>query len=96
MNVLIKPIMTEKAVNQMELLNVYSFVVDKRANKIQIKEAIEQLYDVKVDGVRTMIYPVLRKNKYSKKGMIVGKKKSYKKAIVKLSGDDKIDVYNNL
>ena len=68
MNILIKPIITEKATDHSELFNRYGFVVDMRANKIEIKEAIEQAYGVSVNKVRTMNYPVQRSTKYTKKG----------------------------
>lgn len=95
MSVLIKPILTEKAINHTDKLNVYAFIVDIKANKIEIKKEIEELYSVKVNKVRTMIHPALRKAKNTRKGIIIGKKKSYKKAIVHLI-DDTIDFYNNI
>ncbi len=96
MSILIKPIITEKATDQSEVFNRYGFVVDLKANKIQIKAAIEQAYGVSVEKVRTMIYPVTRKTKHTKRGISVGKKGAYKKAIVQLAEGDNIDFYSNI
>ena len=95
MSILIKPIVTEKANIQCEQRNVYAFVVDRGANKIQIKEAVETVYNVEVVKVRTMIYPVFRKSKYTQKGLVVSKRNAYKKAIVQVAGDGTIDFYNS-
>ena len=96
MDILIKPIITEKATDQSELFNRYGFVVDTRANKIEIKEAIEQAYGVSVNRVRTMNYPVKRNTKFTKKGVVTGMKGAYKKAIVELAEGDNIDFYSNI
>jgi len=96
MSILIKPIITEKATDQSELSNCFTFVVDKKANKIEIKEAVEQAYGVSVHKVRTMVYPVKRKSKYTKRGMVTGQTGAYKKAIVQLAEGDNIDFYSNI
>ena len=96
MSILIKPIITEKVTDQSELFNRYGFVVDLKANKIEIKQAVEQAYGVSVNNVRTMIYPVNRKTKFTKKGMVTGKTGAYKKAIVELAEGDNIDFYSNI
>lgn len=96
MGILIKPIITEKATNDSELFNRYAFVVDKRANKIEIKDAVETAYGVSIESVRTMNYPVKRNTKYTKKGLVTGTKAAYKKAIVQLAEGESIDFYNNL
>ncbi len=96
MNILVKPIITEKATNDSELYNRYSFVVDKRANKIEIKDAVETAYGVSIQSVKTMNYPVQRNTKYTKKGLVTGMKAGYKKAIVQLAEGESIDFYNNL
>lgn len=96
MSILIKPIITEKATNDSELFNRYAFVVDKRANKIDIKDAVESAYGVSIESVKTMNYPVSRNTKYTKKGLVTGTKSSYKKAIVQLAEGESIDFYNNL
>ena len=96
MNILIKPIITEKATSDSEVFNRYTFVVDKRANKLQIKGAVEATYGVAIASVRTMNYPVIRNTKFTKKGMVTGMKGAYKKAIVQLAEGESIDFYNNL
>jgi large subunit ribosomal protein L23 len=96
MSILIKPIITEKATDQSELSNCFSFVVRKTANKIEIKEAVEHAYGVSVDKVRTMTYPVKRKTKFTKKGLVTGKVGAYKKAVVQLAEGDNIDFYSNI
>ncbi len=96
MRILIKPIITEKATQDSELNNRYTFVVDKRANKIQIKEEVEAVYDVSVEKVRTMIVRADRKSRYTKQGMVTGKTSAYKKAVVQVSDGDTIDLYSNI
>jgi large subunit ribosomal protein L23 len=96
MSILIKPIITEKATDQSELSNCFSFVVKKTANKIQVKEAVESAYGVSVREVRTMNYPVKRKTKYTKQGLVESMKGGYKKAIVQLADGDNIDFYSNI
>ncbi len=96
MNILIKPIITEKATNDSELFNRYAFVVDKRANKLEIKDAVETAYGVTISSVKTLNYPVKRNTKYTKKGLVTGMKGAYKKAIVQLAEGESIDFYNNL
>ena len=96
MNILFKPIITEKASKISERLNQYTFLVDKRSNKIQIKKSVEETYDVKVDKVSTINYGSERKKRYTKNGIQNGKSNSIKKAIVKLAEGDKIDFYDNL
>lgn len=94
MSILIKPIITEKVTKDGELFNRFAFVVDKRANKVEIKKAVESAYDVTVLEVNTMIYRVNRSVKYTKSGMISGKTNAYKKAIVQLKEGETIDFYN--
>lgn len=96
MNILVKPIITEKATNDSELYNRYAFVVDKRANKLEIKDAVESAYGVTISSVKTLNYPVKRNTKYTKKGLVTGMKGAYKKAIVQLAEGESIDFYNNL
>lgn len=96
MSILIKPIITEKANNDSELFNRYTFVVDKRANKIEIKETVEKIYGVTIESVKTMNYPIERKTKYTKKGIAESKTGGYKKAIVQLAEGDSIDFYSNI
>ena len=96
MNILIKPIVTEKMTGQGEDSNRYGFIVDQRANKIQIKKAVEELYNVSVTSVNTMRYGGKRKMRYTRTGIVSGKTKSYKKAIITLSEGDTIDFYSNI
>ena len=95
MSILIKPIITEKATADSEKFNRYTFVVNKKANKIQIKDAVEATYGVTVEKVRTLNHPALRKTKFTKKGLVSGLTSGYKKAVVQLA-DGEIDFYNNL
>lgn len=96
MSVLIKPIITEKMTSDSELFNRYGFVVDPKANKLQIKEAVEETYGVSVKKVRTMNYGPTRRTKYTKTGIQQGKTNSFKKAIVDVEEGDVIDFYSNL
>jgi large subunit ribosomal protein L23 len=96
MNILIKPIVTEKMTAQGEEFNRYGFVVEKTANKLQIKLAVEELYDVKVSEVNTMRYPGKRKQRHTKSGVSIGKTPSYKKAVVALAEGEVIDFYSNI
>tara|TARA_Y100000385_G_scaffold166032_1_gene172068 strand:+ start:639 stop:929 length:291 start_codon:yes stop_codon:yes gene_type:complete len=96
MSILIKPIITEKATNDSELFNRYAFVVDKNANKIEIKKAVETAYGVSISSVKTLNYPVQKNTKFTKKGLVTGKKGGYKKAIIQLAEGESIDFYNNL
>lgn len=95
MSILIKPIITEKATGDSEKFNRYTFVVNKNANKVQIKDAVEEAYGVTVEKVRTLNHPALRKTKYTKKGLVSGLTSGYKKAVVQLA-EGEIDFYNNL
>ena len=96
MQILIKPIVTEKLNDISEKLNRFGFVVKKDANKLQIKKAVEEMYNVTVEGVNTMNYAGKVKSRYTKSGVQVGKTAAYKKAIVTLVEGDKIDFYSNI
>lgn len=96
MKVIFEPIITEKATNDSELRNRYTFVVNREANKIQIKDAIEDKYNVTVEKVRTQIYGSERKTKFTKRGVQRTKTNIKKKAIVDIQDGDSIDFYNNL
>jgi large subunit ribosomal protein L23 len=96
MSTIIKPIITEKITKDGELFNRFGFVVAKKANKVEIKKAVEKAYGVSVLDVNTMIYRADRSTKYTKSGMITGKTNAYKKAIVTLKEGDSIDFYNNI
>ncbi len=86
-NVLIKPRLTEKGSIQKELANQVVFIVDRRANKIEIKEAVEKLFKVKVLAVNTMNV----KGKPKRMGRFEGRRSDYKKAIVTLHEGEKIE-----
>lgn len=96
MSVLIKPIITEKMTADSELHNRYGFIVNPKANKLQIKEAVEATYGVSVEKVRTMNYGPSRKSRYTKTGVQHGKTNAVKKAIVDVVEGDIIDFYSNL
>ncbi len=96
MSVLVKPIITEKMTADSELHNRYGFIVDLKANKIEIKDAVEATYGVSVKKVRTMNYGPSRKSRYTKTGVQHGKTNAFKKAIVDIAEGDIIDFYSNL
>lgn len=96
MEILIKPILTEKMTIQGDKLNRYGFIVDPRANKLEIKQAVEAMYGVKITDLNTMSYDGKVKSRYTKAGMLVGRTNKYKKAIVTLADGEKIDFYSNI
>ncbi|NLL28056.1 MAG: 50S ribosomal protein L23 [Bacteroidales bacterium] len=96
MDVLIRPLVTEKMTAKNAELNQYGFVVTKQANKMQIKQAVESLYSVNVVEVNTMIYPGKRKFRGTRRGYIEGRTNAFKKAIVTLKEGEKIDFYTNV
>ena len=96
MQILIKPIVTEKLNAQSEKLNSFGFVVNKNANKLQIKQAIEEMYSVTVERVNTMVSAGKVKSRQTKSGVQVGKTATFKKAMVTLVPEDKIDFYSNI
>jgi large subunit ribosomal protein L23 len=81
---------------QGEKLNRYGFIVDRRANKLEIKNAVEQMYNVTVEDVNTVNYHGKRRSRYTKAGLLRGRSNHFKKAYVTLAGDDKIDFYANI
>ncbi|MDE3251634.1 MAG: 50S ribosomal protein L23 [Bacteroidota bacterium] len=94
--VLIKPILTEKANAQQEKLRRYAFKVDRRANKLEIKKAVEEFYGVNVVDVNTAVVPGKNKTRYTKAGFIQGMKSAYKKALVTVADGETIDLYSNI
>ena len=96
MSIIKKPVVSEKMTDLTEKLNRYAFVVDLKANKLQIKNEIEKLYDVKVHSVKTMICIGKTRVRGTKSGMIKGKTSKYKKAIIKLVEGEMIDIYSNI
>ena len=96
MSIIIKPIVTEKVTKESEVLNRFGFVVDKKANKVQIKKAVEATYGVTVVSVNTINVRPDRTTKYTKSGLISGKTNAEKKAFVKVKEGESIDFYNNI
>lgn len=94
--ILIKPLITEKMTDESELRNRYGFIVDINSNKIEIRKAVERNYSVSVLSVHTMNYDGKAKTRFTKAGMVSGRSKSYKKAIVQLQEGDAIDFYENI
>ena len=95
MIVLKKPIVTEKFTSQNEV-GKYAFEVDKNANKVEIKKAVEKLYGVTVEKVSTMRTQGKLKTKNTKAGVVSGRKPMIKKAIVSLKAGEVIDFYNGI
>ena len=96
MDIMIKPVVTEKANALTEKLNRYTFKVTPSANKYQIKSLVESLYGVKVVAVNTMNYDGKRKSRYTKSGMLNGKVAAFKKAVVTLTEGETINFYSNI
>ena len=94
--VLVKPILTEKANAQQEKLRRYAFKVDRRANKLEIKKAVEEFYAVNLVDVNTAVVPGKNKTRYTKAGFIQGMKGAYKKAMVTVAEGETIDLYSNI
>ena len=91
--VLVSPVITEKVNRQMERSGRYTFVVGKQANKLEIKKAVEEFYGVKVAEVNTLVVPSKNKSRFTKAGLLSGRKPSYKKAIVTLAEGETIDLF---
>lgn len=96
MGVIFKPVITEKMTAKGEDLNQYGFIVDKKANKLQIKGEVEELYGVEVLSVNTMNYSGKRKSRFTKAGVISGKTNAFKKAIVTVKEGETIDFFSNI
>lgn len=96
MEILLKPIITEKMTAQSESMNRYGFVVNRKANKLQIKSAVESMYNVAVDSVRTMNYAGKSRSRNTKGGVVSGNTGTFKKAIVTIAEGDSIDFYSNI
>lgn len=97
MGIIIKPIFTEKqtaTTDQFE--NRYGFIVAPSANKVEIKNAVEELYKVHVESVNTMKYDGKLRSRYTKSGVVTGRTPSYKKAIVTLKKGETIDLFSNI
>ena len=95
-NILIKPIISEKSEILSDDLNKYSFIVDKSANKIQIRNAVESMFGVNVASVNTIIVPSKAKSRNTKSGVLRGSVSGYKKAIVSLADGESIDFFGEI
>lgn len=95
-NILLRPIITEKMTKDGEKYNRYGFVVNRRANKVEIKKAVEKMYGVTVESVRTLVIPGKAKSRFTKAGFVSGTTSVKKKAIVTLAANDKIDFYSSI
>jgi len=96
MNIIVKPVITEKMTGLGEKFNRYGFIVHKKANKLEIKKAVKDLYGVDVESVNTMFYSGKNKSRFTKAGVISGRTSAYKKAIVTLAKGETIDFYSNI
>lgn len=96
MDVIVKPIVTEKMTGLTEKLNRYGFIVNDKANKIQIKNEVEKRYSVTVESINTMNYYGKTKSRFTKAGLVNGRTNKYKKAVVTLAKGDSIDFYSNI
>ncbi len=94
--VLIKPILTEKANGQQEKLRRFAFKVARKANKLEIKKAVQDFYGVNVIDVNTSVVPGKAKSRFTKKGVVNGRKQAYKKAMVTVAEGESIDLYSNI
>ncbi len=96
MNILKKPLVTEKFIAISEKLNKVSFIVAKTATKTEIKKAVESIYSVNVTNVNTMVYAGKSKARFTKRGQFTGRKASFKKAVITLQDGQKIDFFQNI
>ncbi len=94
--ILIKPVITEKADTLTEKRGQYSFIVNKDANKIEIKKAVKDLYNVEVESVNTMVMPAKARNRNTRRGVIRGRVSGYKKAVVTLAAGETINFYGDI
>jgi large subunit ribosomal protein L23 len=94
--ILIKPIITEKAEMLTNKRSQYTFMVEKKTNKIEIRKAVEALYSVNVESVNTIIMPAKLRSRNTKAGLIKGRVSSYKKAIITLASGEQIDYFGEV
>lgn len=95
-DVLIRPVLTEKANGLSEKKGRYTFAVARKANKLEISKAVESFYGVSVAAVNTIVVPAKERNRFTKAGVISGRKPAYKKAIVTLVDGETIDIFENI
>lgn len=91
-SVILRPLVTEKSTDRLEKDGAYSFVVAKNANKVQIAQAVESLFNVSVRAVRTMQY----RGKERRMGRYVGRRPAWKKAVVTLREGDTIEIFEGV
>ncbi len=94
--VLVKPVLTEKANAQQDTLRRYAFKVARKANKLEIKKAVEEFYGVSVLNVNTSVVPGKAKSRFTKKSVVNGRKPAYKKAFITVAEGENIDLYANI
>lgn len=95
-DIIVQPVVTEKSARSIELDNVYTFIVENDANKIEIGKAVEKIWDVKVEKVRTMRYQGKARRALlgrMSRSRDVGRRASFKKAMVTLAEGDTIEFY---
>ena len=95
-DVLVRPVLSEKVNKQTEKFNRYTFVVDRKANKLEIKKAVEEFYGIQVKEVNTLVMPSKAKSRNTKAGIVSGRKPAKKKAIVTIVEGETIDLYGNV
>lgn len=95
-DVLIRPVLSEKVNKLTEKFNSYTFIVDKKANKLEIKKAVEEFYGIQVATVNTVVMPSKAKSRNTKAGIVTGRKPAKKKAIVTIAKGETIDLYGNV
>ena len=94
--ILIKPIISEKSEGLSEKLTKYSFVVERKANKVEIRKAVEKEFNVNVAKVNTMIMPSKSKSRNTKRGLQKGRVSAFKKAIITLAAGEEIDFFGEV
>jgi len=95
-DVLVKPVLTEKVNKLMDKHRAYTFIVDRKSNKLEIKKAVEEFYGVTVTDVNTLVMPGKNKTRYTKAGFIKGQKAARKKAIVTVAVGEEINLYGDI
>lgn len=95
-DILIKPLITEKAEGLSDKLNQFTFLVDRKSNKVEIRKAVEKMYNVRVAAVNTLIMPSKAKNRNTKAGFVRGSVSAFKKAVVTLAQGERIDLYGEI
>ena len=95
-DVLIRPVLSEKVNRLTEKFNRYTFIVDRKANKLEIKKAVEEFYGIQVEEVNTLVMPSKAKSRNTKAGVVSGRKPAKKKAIVSVAKGETIDLYGNV